>query len=66
MLFLDIDFFKKVNDNYGHPTGDSVLKELSIIISSILRDQDIFGRYGGEEFLIMLPETDIHGGLILS
>jgi len=66
MLFLDIDFFKKINDNYGHPTGDSVLKELSIIISSNLRDQDIFGRYGGEEFLIILPETDIHGGLILA
>ncbi|WP_319204033.1 GGDEF domain-containing protein [uncultured Ilyobacter sp.] len=66
VIFLDVDFFKKINDTYGHPTGDTVLKELATVISSNLRDQDIFGRYGGEEFLIILPETDISGGLILS
>ena len=58
-LMLDIDFFKNINDNYGHQFGDFVLKELSARISSALRDVDSFGRYGGEEFCCVLPETDI-------
>ncbi len=57
VIFFDIDFFKKVNDTYGHKVGDEVLKELVNLVSSHLRKSDIFGRWGGEEFLIILPET---------
>jgi len=57
IIFFDIDFFKKINDIYGHKIGDNVLKELAKLISNHLRKSDIFGRWGGEEFLIILPET---------
>jgi len=55
---FDIDNFKRVNDTYGHPTGDLVLKKFAEIIENSKRDYDIFGRFGGEEFLIILPATD--------
>lgn len=57
-VMLDIDFFKKVNDTYGHVPGDIVLKELSTILSNSIRSSDIVGRYGGEEFSIVFPDTD--------
>ena len=57
IIFFDIDFFKDINDRYGHKVGDEVLKELTQFISNLLRKSDIFGRWGGEEFLIILPET---------
>ncbi len=57
LIFFDIDFFKKVNDNYGHKVGDTVLIELSKMVAKSVRKSDIFGRWGGEEFLIILPET---------
>jgi diguanylate cyclase (GGDEF)-like protein/PAS domain S-box-containing protein len=58
-LFLDIDHFKQINDQFGHGIGDIVLSTLSAVCRGALRPSDIFARYGGEEFLVMLPETDI-------
>lgn len=59
LIMFDIDYFKYINDKYGHNTGDSVLKEIANICCSVLREVDIIGRIGGEEFAILLPETDI-------
>ncbi|MDD4803401.1 MAG: diguanylate cyclase [Syntrophomonas sp.] len=58
ILLLDIDHFKKVNDNYGHPTGDQVLRGVADIIKANLREVDQVGRYGGEEYLAILPQTE--------
>ena len=57
ILLIDIDHFKKVNDKYGHLTGDDVLRHLSKEIASVLRTSDVLGRYGGEEFCVFLPNT---------
>jgi diguanylate cyclase (GGDEF)-like protein len=57
LLMLDIDYFKAINDNYGHLTGDSVLRALAAILQKRLRPNDKLGRYGGEEFCAILPET---------
>jgi diguanylate cyclase (GGDEF)-like protein len=57
-LMIDIDHFKRINDQYGHMIGDTVLKNLSLFCQLKLRDIDVFGRFGGEEFLIGCPETD--------
>jgi diguanylate cyclase (GGDEF)-like protein len=54
---LDIDHFKNINDNYGHPSGDMVLRHVSDILKDSGRKSDFLGRYGGEEFVIILPET---------
>lgn len=59
IIMFDIDFFKKINDVYGHQCGDFILKSISSRISSIMRNVDCLYRYGGEEFCCMLPETDI-------
>jgi diguanylate cyclase (GGDEF)-like protein len=59
LCLLDIDFFKRINDTYGHSTGDIVLREFAHTVQTQIRDTDSFGRYGGEEFLLMLPETSI-------
>lgn len=58
LLLADIDFFKKVNDTYGHPVGDLVLKGVARVIREEIRDMDIPARYGGEEFAVILPATD--------
>ncbi len=58
ILMLDIDLFKKINDNYGHIVGDKVLIKVSEIISQLIRGFDTVGRYGGEEFLVILPNTN--------
>jgi diguanylate cyclase (GGDEF)-like protein len=62
VLMIDVDFFKKVNDEHGHLTGDQVLKEIGKIIRDNIREIDIAGRYGGEEFSIILPDTNVEGG----
>lgn len=56
---LDIDHFKKVNDTYGHPMGDRVIKSLALFLKQRLRKSDHIGRYGGEEFAVVLPDTDL-------
>lgn len=58
MIIMDIDFFKKINDKYGHQTGDLVLQKMAQAVNSALRESDIFGRIGGEEFSIILIETE--------
>lgn len=65
-VIFDLDHFKKVNDNYGHLAGDKVLCDVSQRISKLLRTDDVLGRYGGEEFCIILPETPKDGALILA
>jgi len=57
MIMLDIDWFKKFNDNYGHEVGNIVLKGITGVVKRCIRDVDIFARYGGEEFVIILPQT---------
>src|SRR5690606_34244826 len=61
VLMLDIDHFKRVNDGYGHPIGDVVLKQFAATCSRLLRAHDVMGRLGGEEFAITLPHTDTEG-----
>jgi len=57
-IMIDIDHFKRVNDNYGHAVGDAVIRIVAARLSSTVREIDIVGRYGGEEFAMILPETD--------
>ena len=58
-MMLDVDFFKKINDTYGHYVGDVVLKEFAKIINDEVREYDFAARYGGEEFFIILPSTTL-------
>jgi diguanylate cyclase (GGDEF)-like protein len=65
LILSDIDDFKRINDSYGHDCGDFVLMRVADIMRSMLREQDQLARWGGEEFLLMLPETDLHdAGLV--
>jgi diguanylate cyclase (GGDEF)-like protein len=66
LCLLDIDYFKRINDTYGHPAGDTVLREFAAAVHGQIRDSDAFGRYGGEEFLLMLPETSLAEAAILA
>jgi diguanylate cyclase (GGDEF)-like protein len=66
LIMLDLDHFKKINDEYGHPVGDVVLKEVSKAIKNTIRDSDIAARYGGEEFTAVLPETELGGAAIVA
>lgn len=60
LIYYDLDHFKKVNDNFGHNAGDQVLKESTQIVKNMIRKDDILGRFGGEEFIIVLPNTDLN------
>ena len=66
LILLDIDDFKGINDRYGHLSGDRALQLLTSLLKRHLRDTDILGRWGGEEFLILCQETDLHGALRLA
>jgi len=66
IMMLDIDYFKKINDTYGHLAGDFVLKEFVKIIKNKIRSSDILGRFGGEEFILILPNTKVSGALKLA
>jgi diguanylate cyclase (GGDEF)-like protein len=66
LLMIDIDHFKRVNDSFGHLSGDQVLRQLAGCIRSRLRAQDLAGRWGGEEFLVILPETDAQGAAVVA
>ncbi len=66
LLLIDIDFFKKVNDQFGHPAGDQVLQEVGNTLTKLIRRCDIVARYGGEEFAIILPETGATSAKVLA
>lgn len=58
IMMIDVDYFKRINDVYGHPTGDKVLQLLTVACKDILRTEDVFARFGGEEFIMAFPDTD--------
>jgi diguanylate cyclase (GGDEF)-like protein len=64
VVAVDLDHFKRINDTHGHPTGDEVLREVAQRMKGAMRRYDVIGRYGGEEFLILLPKTDLSGAVI--
>ena len=66
LVMIDVDFFKKVNDEYGHVVGDFVLKEIASILKKNTRISDIAARYGGEEFVLLLPETNVDGAYLVA
>jgi len=66
IIFFDLDYFKDVNDNYGHDAGDAVLSAFATILKNEARNVDIVGRFGGEEFLVILGETDVKGGVVFA
>ena len=66
IIMLDLDHFKRVNDDYGHQAGDHVLSTTANVIGSCVRETDFVGRYGGEEFLVILPRTDMVGGRVVA
>jgi len=58
LVFVDIDYFKEINDSHGHPAGDEILREIAKMIARTLRSEDIVARYGGDEFVVLLPGSD--------
>jgi diguanylate cyclase (GGDEF)-like protein len=66
MVMLDVDHFKTVNDTYGHGVGDQVLKKIAELAGIAIRPTDVFGRLGGEEFAVILSETDAEQALVVA
>ncbi|MFO7859952.1 MAG: transporter substrate-binding domain-containing protein [Desulfosalsimonas sp.] len=66
VIMLDVDHFKQINDSYGHQTGDHVLKQITGLLHANIRQADSIGRWGGEEFLVLCPDTSIKGAVILA
>lgn len=66
MMFIDLDRFKPINDRLGHPTGDEVLREVAERLRSTVRDSDVIGRFGGDEFIVVCPETDDEEAALIS
>lgn len=66
LMILDIDYFKETNDKYGHQVGDEILIQICNIISNNIRESDIFGRWGGEEFILLLPQTNLDNAYIVA
>lgn len=66
IVMFDLDHFKRLNDTYGHAAGDKALQRFTTLCCNALRNVDIFGRWGGEEFVALLPETDVEGAAIIS
>ncbi|MDF1565031.1 MAG: diguanylate cyclase [Deltaproteobacteria bacterium] len=66
LVITDVDHFKSVNDTYGHPVGDEVLRGFAAILRREARDTDVVARYGGEEFAVILPETDLEGARVIA
>ncbi|MDK9694321.1 MAG: diguanylate cyclase [Sulfurimonas sp.] len=66
VILIDVDYFKLVNDTYGHLAGDVILKEFATLLKESIRDTDYVGRWGGEEFIIVCPQTDLNGAMSLA
>jgi diguanylate cyclase (GGDEF)-like protein len=66
LLFIDVDGFKRINDTFGHLVGSQALAEMGQVLKRIVRETDIVGRYGGDEFVIVLPETPLNGAMVIA
>jgi diguanylate cyclase (GGDEF)-like protein len=66
LMMIDVDHFKRINDTWGHPTGDAVLRQVARLLAGRLRGGDVLGRYGGEEFCVLAPDTDHDGARTLA
>jgi diguanylate cyclase (GGDEF)-like protein len=66
IIMLDLDHFKQINDTYGHLKGDIVLQQVTYVCKNLVRVQDIFSRFGGEEFVIALPETSLSNAMLVA
>jgi diguanylate cyclase (GGDEF)-like protein len=66
LLFVDVDGFKRINDTFGHLVGSQALAEMGQVFRRILRETDVVGRYGGDEFVIVLPETPLNGAMVIA
>jgi diguanylate cyclase (GGDEF)-like protein len=64
LMMIDLDYFKNINDSFGHPNGDMVLQKIAKVMSASVRETDIVARYGGEEFAIIMPQTDLKNAAI--